>query len=175
MLKIYLAGPDVFKSNAIQIGEDLVAKCEKFGFQGLYPLDSEIELSGDKYGDGKKIADANVNMIHDCDIVLANLSPFRGPSADCGTVWECAYAKGLGKYVAGYTDSHHEPMSDKNNGLTPKFISYKRRVIGKIPHDGMMVEDFASFDNIMLVHGIDSISSSATQALKALEKKFSNE
>ena len=39
----------------------------------------------------------NVALIEKSAIVLANIVPFRGPSADPGTVWEIgyAYAKGI--------------------------------------------------------------------------------
>ena len=137
--KVYLAGPDVFKPNAKQIGKDLVKCLADNDLEGLYPLDNEIEFSGDRYQDGKTIFKANIQMIQQADAVLANLEPFRGPSADVGTVWECAYALGLGKIVVCY---FHDPNP------------YFTKVIGKAKHDGMHVEDFDAWDNIMLVHGL---------------------
>ena len=48
MEKIYLAGPDVFSKNSIQIGESHKRICKENGFIGLYPLDNEIkEISKD--------------------------------------------------------------------------------------------------------------------------------
>ena len=140
--KVYLAGPDVFKPNAVNIGKNLVALCAKHGLKGMFPLDNEISGAAEmsKYHVGKKIAHANMEMIRECDAVLANLEPFRGPSTDVGTVWECAYAKGLNKFVVAY-------------GVDPHMY-YKHKVIGMVPHDGMMVEDFDVFDNIMLAHGL---------------------
>jgi nucleoside 2-deoxyribosyltransferase len=139
MKKVYLAGPDVFKPRAKMIGETLKRALARHNLEGLFPLDNEIDLVDSPYENGKKIALANMDMIRSCDAVLANLKPFRGPSADVGTVWECAFAKGLGKIVVGY---EYE-------------IEYKHNVIGKVPHDGMAVEDFNVWDNIMLVHGLD--------------------
>lgn len=95
MKKVYLAGPDVFRPDAVEHGKELVKLASQFEMEGLYPLDNEITFTGNKYSDGHTIALANMDMIQRCDIVLANLEPFRGPSADTGTVWECAYAKGL--------------------------------------------------------------------------------
>lgn len=139
MKKVYLAGPDVFKPNAIDIGKSLVKQLAEHDLEGLFPLDNEFGKGNTPTGLG--IAEANTNMIERCDGVLAHLVPFRGPSADVGTVWECAYAKALGKIVVGY-------------GYNP--IDYKDKVIGKVPHDGMMVENFGVWDNIMLVYGLDS-------------------
>jgi nucleoside 2-deoxyribosyltransferase len=154
--KIYLAGSDVFLPNALEIGARLVQKCAEVGFEALFPLDNEISGPSDKFEMGKEIALANMQMIRDCDIVLANVTPFRGPSADIGTVFECAYAKALGKYVVAYG-----PMSD-----------YKDRVIGEVPHDGMHIEDWGAWDNIMLVHGTDHHCASFGSALIHLKEKF---
>ena len=150
--RVYLAGPDVFKPNAKDIGDVLCRSLNRRGIVGLFPLDKEIDLGPNKYTNGRSIALANVEMIKSCDAVLANLEPFRGPSADIGTVWECAYAKGLGKIVVGY-------------GMGS---DYRFNVIGKIPHDGMMVEDFCVWDNIMLVHGIDGAREDWNEAMDLL-------
>ena len=42
MLKIYLAGPDVFRPDAFEQGERLKALCAEFGLRGLYPLDHSV-------------------------------------------------------------------------------------------------------------------------------------
>ena len=35
------------------------------------------------------------------DAIIANLTPFRGPSADAGTVYELGYMAGRGKFCLG--------------------------------------------------------------------------
>lgn len=136
--KVYLAGPDVFYPNAKEIGIYKKKVCQEHGFEGLYPLDNEITGAVSKYDLGRKIYQANMGLIDSCDFVAANFEAFRGPSADVGTVFEAAYAKGCGKPVYVY----NRPAG-----------YYKDRVIGKLPHDGLVVEDFGSFDNLMLAHG----------------------
>ena len=102
MKKIYLAGPDVFLPNAIEEGESLKALCQNYGYEGLFPMDNVI--SGQTPQEiALKIQEANKQMIHACDIVIANLSPFRGPEPDSGTVWEVGYAQAFGKKVVGYS------------------------------------------------------------------------
>jgi nucleoside 2-deoxyribosyltransferase len=157
MKKVYLAGPDVFLPNAKDAGKWMVHQLAEQNLQGLYPLDNEIEgVNGHVIG--ADIAAANRKMIEECDGVLANLQPFRGPSADVGTVWECAYAKGLGKIVVGYGFDHR--------------TNYRERVLGKVPHDGMMIEDFGVFDNIMLVYGLDGSKVSWYDALFYLKHRL---
>ncbi|MCT0975824.1 nucleoside 2-deoxyribosyltransferase, partial [Pseudomonas aeruginosa] len=40
--KLYLAGPDVFRADAVAHGEALKALCARYGFEGLYPLDNAL-------------------------------------------------------------------------------------------------------------------------------------
>lgn len=136
-----------------RIGHQLVSMVRSHGYEGLFPLDNEMPVEKSKLLLGKQIAEANVKMLQDSDIVFANLEPFRGPSADCGTVWECAYAKGLGKKVYGYNFDN---------------TKYKDKVIGRVVHDNMFVEDFDTWDNIMLVWGIDEAFTNIQTALQAL-------
>jgi len=104
MKKIYIAGPDVFEQDSIEIGKKLVTICSTYGYEGLYPLDNVVDFTQDKHKIAKDIFDANAAMIRSADIVIANLNSFRGKEADSGTVWECGYAYALGKKVYGYMD-----------------------------------------------------------------------
>ena len=38
------------------------------------------------------------------DAIIANLTPFRGPSADAGTVYELGYMAGRGKLCLAYSN-----------------------------------------------------------------------
>jgi nucleoside 2-deoxyribosyltransferase len=145
--KVYLAGPDVFKSNVKEIKDYKLYVLKDYGFEGIFPIDNDekdLDFST-KYNLGKTIFKSNAEKINCCDIVLANLEPFRGPSADVGTVWECAYGKGLGKIICGYNCDYR--------------VDYKDRIINNrlIPHDGMLIEDFDVWDNIMIVHSLDKL------------------
>ena len=42
-MKIYLAGPDVFLPDAVEIGRRKVELCTRHGLTGLYPLDNAID------------------------------------------------------------------------------------------------------------------------------------
>jgi len=158
MKKIYLAGPDVFRENAIEFGKQLKEKCALFGFQGLFPLDNEVDLCKDSAS--LIIYNANVDMIKSCDIVLANLDQFRGPSTDPGTSLEIGMALGMGKPVYGYNSKQE--------------IDYKSRVytIGNVCKEYPIVEDFGLTDNLMIVHGCNSLFGSVEQALSFIKEKF---
>lgn len=157
MKKIYLAGPDVFRRNAKQHGEILKSLCDQYGFKGLFPFDNEVDLNLSKSEQAKKICDLNKEMIKDCDIVLANLNRFRGPSADVGTVFEIGYALGLGKEVYGYRmdDLIYKDMVHRTSGSDYEYPN---------------IEDFGLSDNLMIDKSV-SIFRSVIDALIFLEKK----
>lgn len=95
MIKVYLAGPDVFLANA----KDVLAKkkelLEYTGFEVITPLDNESD-------DAHEIANFNYAAVQHCDVILANVEPFRGTEPDSGTVFEIGMAHGLGKQIVTY-------------------------------------------------------------------------
>ena len=143
MKKIYLAGPDVFLPNAIEEGERLKALCQDYGYVGLFPMDNVI--SGQTPQEiALKIQEANKQMIHTCDIVIANLSPFRGPEPDSGTVWEVGYAQAFGKKVFGYSRDLRT-LKEKTQAILD---------LGKsdVDRQGMVIEDFGMSHNLMFAN-----------------------
>ena len=105
-MKIYLAGPDVFRKNAVEHLDILKSLCNKYGFIGLAPLDNVIKVSSKDLNTpvhSNLIFKSNVSLIKECDVVIANLIPFRGACIDDGTAWEIGMAFALGKTIYGYT------------------------------------------------------------------------
>jgi len=72
--RIYLAGPTVFHADADDAGARLVALCDKYGCEGLYPLD--FALDGDM--SAATIQAACLRELRTAAGVVADLSPFRG-------------------------------------------------------------------------------------------------
>ena len=152
--KIYLAGPEVFLEDAKQIADEKRAICAAHGFEGRFPLDCDLDLSGmSKREAGFAIFRANRKMMDGCDLVIANMTPFRGPSMDVGTAFEIGYMAGHGKPVLGYTN------------VTALFADRTKAFLGPDPttrpSDGqpadannMAVEDFDQVDNLMLESAI---------------------
>ena len=98
--RVYLAGPDVFLPDPVARAGALKAICARHGLDGVSPLDllpGEPDCAGPR-----AIARRNESHIRRCDAVLANLTPFRGPGADPGTVYEVGFARALGQPVFGY-------------------------------------------------------------------------
>src|SRR4051812_22124385 len=108
MPRIYLAGFDVFRSDAVARGEQLKAFCAQAGLQGCYPLDDQLPAGLVGRDAAEWIYQHNVALIHGSDAVLANLNAFRGYEPDSGTVFEVGMAVALGKPVWAW----FEPAGD---------------------------------------------------------------
>lgn len=132
---VYLAGPEVFLPEGAAIGEAKKRICRDHGLVGCFPLDIDDDLGDLGHLSGPeqagRIFDGLVALLERCDAVIANLTPFRGPSADVGTVWELGWAHGRGLPVFAYTNHP---------------AHYGERVTA----DGLRVEAFDLADNLML-------------------------
>ena len=106
MHRVYLAGPEVFMTDAVAIGARKCDLCAAYGFEGLFPLDASLDLSGlSKQEAARRIALSNEGLMKSSDTVIANLTPFRGVSMDSGTAFEVGYMRALGKPVLGYSNA----------------------------------------------------------------------
>jgi nucleoside 2-deoxyribosyltransferase len=155
--RIYLAGPEVFLLNAKEVGEEKKALCRKYGFEGVYPIDVEVKADSKSPREfGLCISKVNEDLIRGCEVVIANLTPFRGPSADVGTVFEVGFAHALGKLVLAYTNVA-ESFTDRTvKALNGKVV---RGGDGLLRDElGMFVEENGLVDNLMIDGCIDANS-----------------
>ena len=145
--KAYLAGPDVFFPEAILVGHRKKQICARYGLTGLFPFDNEVvpDAAGERVD--ALIYRANVAMIREADIGIINLTPFRGPSADVGTVFELGLLVGLGKAVFGYTNDPADLLDRVRRSTAavydPTDGSWRDAF-------GMKIEDFGNADNLMI-------------------------
>ena len=148
MTIIYLAGPDVFLPDAIDIGRRKAELCRRHGVSGLYPLDNAVDLTANDAS--LRIFRGNEAMMNEADAIIANLTPFRGASADAGTVYELGYMAGRGKLCLGYSN---DPSSytDRVRQFTD-VVSREGRLLDAM---GLTVEDFGLSDNLMMIHALD--------------------
>jgi nucleoside 2-deoxyribosyltransferase len=154
--RIYLAGPDVFLPNAVAVAEAKCGLCEKYGFIGMSPTDNELDLTAalSKHEAALKISAANEAMMRRCDLMIANVTPFRGPSADVGTAYEMGFARALGIPVLAYTNV--------NGTLLDRTRSELGSAVAQRPGGQfedcfqMVIENFDGIDNLMLVGGVES-------------------
>ena len=147
-LKVYLAGPDVFRSDAKEYGDRLKTICEEHGVQGLYPADMEIDHNSlEPFGVAKSIFEANVELIHECDAVIANITPFRGPNMDVGTAFEIGYASALGKLIIGYTEDNRDFLEKAADFFSDEL---RERNGEWFDPDSNRIENFGLPENLMI-------------------------
>jgi nucleoside 2-deoxyribosyltransferase len=148
-MKIYLAGPDVFLPDAVAIGQRKREICQRHGVTGLYPLDNTVDLAAPDAS--LQIFRGNEAMMDTADAIIANLTPFRGPSADPGTVYELGYMAGRGKFCLAYCNDP-EIYAERAARFTTVTRVPDKRLIDR---DGLTVEDFGLPDNLMMIHALD--------------------
>src|SRR5437899_7028475 len=148
MTKIYLAGPDVFLPYAVDVGRRKVALCARHGLTGLYPLENAVDRAAN--GASLQIFRGNEAMMIEADAIIANLTPFRGPGADAGTVYELGYMAGRGKLCLGYSNDLASYV-DRVGEFT-EVRSDGGRLVDAL---GLTVENFGFSDNLMMVHALD--------------------
>ena len=121
--------------------------CEAHGLRGLFPLDAEPPHGGGA-PPSRRIFEANVAALRSADAVVANLTPFRGVSADIGTVFEVGYAAALDKPVFAYANVADDFRTRIGAAFGPLAAA---EVDGRVfAADDLLVEDFGLFDNLMV-------------------------
>jgi nucleoside 2-deoxyribosyltransferase len=139
----YLAGPDVFLPNAAAHAAAKAEICRRYGLHGLPPLNEDIETAAAELDVWQAIYQKDIAMMERCDIIIANLTPFGGASADAGTLIEVGWFLGKGKPIFGYSNSFEN------------FESRMRKQFGE-RHADFGIEGFHLPDNLMIVGAVSS-------------------
>jgi len=157
-MKLYIAGPDVFRPDALQWAENVRALCRQEGHQALIPLDERQDSASGLYRH-------NLKLIEEADAMLANLNPFRGTEPDSGTCVEIGYALALGKPVIGYA-AMLMPMRDRLHAAGPGLDGRYR------DSEGWIVENFGLALNLMLSVPVHLEQGGIDVALSALRRRL---
>ena len=145
-MKAYLAGPDVFLANATEHARRKVEICARLGFTGRPPLNEDVAALAAMPEEQawETIFRKDLAMMEECDVIIANLTPFRGVSADSGTLIEVGWFLCRGKPVFGYSNSA-QPFAARcasHARLQPDALA------------GTSVEGFGLADNLMIAGAV---------------------
>lgn len=140
-ITVYLAGPDLFMPDAAAHADRKIEIVMRHGLAALAPLDTPTPETHPREPLWQAIFRKDVEMMEASDIIIANLTPFRGASADAGTLVELGWFLGRNRPAFGYS-----------NSATP-FAGRSRSQIAARPDaiPGMSVEEFGIGDNLMVV------------------------
>lgn len=114
-----------------------------------------------------------MDLIKSCDAIIANMTPFRGPSMDVGTAYEMGVGAALDKIVVGYS-------------MDPRSFVEKVQAACKVvrgedgrlrDEEGMSVEEFGDgevrlVDNLMMACGIVKLCKSEEEAIRVAVEAF---
>ncbi len=152
--RVYLAGPDVFLPDPAEWAARKKAVCARHGLDGVTPMDALADepAAWAALPRWRQLALRNEAHIRGCVAVIANLTPFRGPSADVGTVYEVGFARALGLAVFGYA-TVATPFLDRTLAICGPGATADADGAWWDGH-GLLVEQFGLFDNLMIEAGL---------------------
>lgn len=158
-MRVYLAGPDVFLPDPVSRGARLKAICAARGLIGVFPLDPvDDDPAWRGWPEARRIAAQNVAHMNSCQAIVANLTPFRGPSADSGTIFELGYMAARGP-VFGWSNVREDFLARTLAFLGPEARRDASR--GWLDEHGMAVEAFGCVDNLMIDGAMTAVFSRA--------------
>ena len=125
----------MFLPNAVAHARAKVAICARYGIEGCPPPNEDAEIPA-----WRVIFEKDIAMMEAADLVIANLTPFRGASADSGTLVEVGWFLGRGRPVFGYSNTAM-PFAERSRALL---------AVQPDPVPGLTVEGFGLADNLMI-------------------------
>ena len=140
--RVYLAGPDLFFSDAERRYAALKSLCADHGLVGVAPTDGAPTV--DPTTDGARLLYRHdIALLESCDAVLSNITPFNGLEPDSGTAYEMGFAAAIGMPIATYCldgiKTHERTLR------AGRLIDQN----GRDAH-GLLVENFGLQANLML-------------------------
>ena len=150
MKKLYLAGPDVFAPNPRELGAAKKEICRRHGLEGVFPFDVvRFDPALTPLQFGMAIFDALEAVMHGCDGVLVNMTPFHGLSMDVGTAFEMGFLRARGKPVFGYTNTS-ETLAERAARFWHGRAAADASGILRDPDHAMEVDSLSTTDNLMM-------------------------
>jgi nucleoside 2-deoxyribosyltransferase len=155
-VSVYLAGPDIFREDAVEYAEQQKQYCRDNGLAPQHPFDNNIEIKelGPEYRG--EIYAADIKQMISCDAIIANVNSFRGVEPDGGTAFEVGWFAGFNAALrvlkAVYPQKRiycfcDDALEYKERTLKAGYISAMDQDIDK---DGMAISIFDMNVNLML-------------------------
>ena len=101
---------------------------------------------------GLAISANDERLVRESDLMIANLTPFRGISADAGTVFELGFMCALDRPVHGYSNIA-KGFGERTADLFGGQVKPLGQGMFDAP-DGTLIEEFGMADNLMIDGGI---------------------
>ena len=150
--KIYLAGPQVFRKDALEHAAWQREICTKYGFIGIHPMDNNIDFTDKTYKTAEVIYHGDCRQIFECDITVADCNSFRGACIDDGTAYELG-ASNIGFWMPTY--GYIDKLLPANEIIQQRFPCPEKWNNMLVDADGyLLVDDFETSINLMMQCGM---------------------
>ncbi|MCX5494201.1 nucleoside 2-deoxyribosyltransferase [Kaistia dalseonensis] len=170
-MKVYLAGPEVFFENRDAIMSAKTELTRRYGFTPTVWTGEKYDPSSSPFDIGLQISAFNENVMRESDLIIANLTPYRGISADVGTAYELGFMVASGKPAFGYSNDGRlfaeRVTADYYKGAVARDL--RGFIRGA---DGLLVENNDMGDNLMLDGGIRHMGGVFIRRSVAPERMF---
>jgi nucleoside 2-deoxyribosyltransferase len=147
---VFLSGPDQWAPGAADV---MARKRRLVEAAGLQPLDGRarfgIDTNNCEVAAREIYADA-LASIRRADVVIANLTPWRGVGCDPGTAFETGFAAALGKPVFAYMNVMDEGEAELRGRVDALFGAQLGEDGLWRDADGAEIEDFGLPESLML-------------------------
>jgi nucleoside 2-deoxyribosyltransferase len=149
--KIYISGPQYLLPNAAEYKSEQIELCEKYGFEGIHPLDADVDFTVDGARIAKDLYVALENMMKECHVIVADCNQLRGALMDDGAAYELGYCNALGKPSYGYV----EKLGSLSENIVRYFSLEKNETGEYVDGHGYVVgDDFGTTINLMMQNGM---------------------
>jgi len=149
LASVYLSGPERWLPDSEALVARQHALCAAAGVEVKVADAAMVEQDGSEAMARELYANA-LASVRDADAVIANLTPWRGPSAHPATLFETGFASALGKPVFAYMNVGDEADAEyaERVGATVGVVLGEDGVLRDA--DNTVVEDFGLPETIML-------------------------
>ena len=147
---IYLAGPDLWFPDAEAHDLKKRALCQSAGFRAVTALDNQPTETDRSEVMAREVYADTAQRLRQSDALIANLTPWRGPTCEPATAFACGFMAALGKPVFAYlnvadeADADHRERVDRFLGATQDEAGIWRDM------EGAEIEDFGLPESLML-------------------------
>ena len=169
MPKIFLSDSNIFSKDCHQRVERAAALCAQYGFDCFHPLRSNFHAQAGMAPPqmAAAICQNNLKELDACDILLAQLDPFRGHEPDSGAVFECGYMFAKGKPVYGY-------VADTQKSYCQRYPvkTFDREDGVYRDEQGRRIEEFSLPVNLMLGVPVHIVTGGIEDALRQIAAEW---
>ena len=147
--RVFLSGPDLFMPDGPQL---LAAKrelCAAAGLEGVHADETVGEGEAPELRARMTYADV-VARLRGCEALIANLTSWRGPHPDPGTVFEAGFAAGLGLPVFAYLNVGDPEAADHRDRVATLCGAALDTEGAWRDPDGGLIEDLGLPEGLML-------------------------